>query len=701
MSGGIDYSKWDHIDGASSSDEEGEEKFAAMRPEGPNVYTKSNASATIGHSVQFAGAGERGGKSISAETFKLAVGGSPKPFSVTFAVGEMMGVAEDNSLPEGSKVMIMSTQKRAVSLDLCHGVWNNKRLTPSGHLNVDVQINGEMILRCVHDNITAGDWKFMKDRAGSDAARREKIERLQKATKLCKEAMSLPPRKSGPCKRSALVEEAVRTSDICAWAYYMRFELLGVKSGKIEDIHPKGRLKKGKDLVKCLAALKDSIAAGRALIELVNANEIFLGKFYAWVPTRWLVRSTYMAACLQHLLGNLDEAERLFSECIGHDQEDNLGARNRQLLVCLDRGDETGLGTKHLKRLLKARFGDDNTIDDVLALQNYTRALNSFVMKGDRASSTELLKHAITKNPHVPPLILCWELPEPVHPLVEIFSKDEAATYAEDSRVHWEGVTDAMQWLEKTFRETRGGDACAVNRDMIRGMRLIVSATYEFPSKSAQEKENILSDAMALFKSAVKELRKDNSTLQYDCYDHMATCAYYLHNHALTVVNCNLALSYDDINIDKKKALIYTRAESKEKLNDLEGALSDFKDVWSNIGHFTSAKEGIERIEMKLNTQDPFLRPWTPPPGSTRQSQEEKSRSDSISREVEELCGKTAPNPSQNAEERCASCARWGITLKKCAGCGLVSYCGKACQTQGWRSHKRICRETRKKSKSN
>jgi ferredoxin len=31
------------------------------------------------------------------------------------------------------------------------------------------------------------------------------------------------------------------------------------------------------------------------------------------------------------------------------------------------------------------------------------------------------------------------------------------------------------------------------------------------------------------------------------------------------------------------------------------------------------------------------------------------------------------------------------MALKKCARCMAVGYCGKACQTQAWRQHKREC----------
>ena len=37
----------------------------------------------------------------------------------------------------------------------------------------------------------------------------------------------------------------------------------------------------------------------------------------------------------------------------------------------------------------------------------------------------------------------------------------------------------------------------------------------------------------------------------------------------------------------------------------------------------------------------------------------------------------------------CAVCGKGDA--KRCAGCGTVGYCGKACQAQGWKDHKRDC----------
>ena len=33
---------------------------------------------------------------------------------------------------------------------------------------------------------------------------------------------------------------------------------------------------------------------------------------------------------------------------------------------------------------------------------------------------------------------------------------------------------------------------------------------------------------------------------------------------------------------------------------------------------------------------------------------------------------------------------------RRCAGCGAVGYCGKECQVEGWKAHRRVCRRRSK-----
>ena len=43
----------------------------------------------------------------------------------------------------------------------------------------------------------------------------------------------------------------------------------------------------------------------------------------------------------------------------------------------------------------------------------------------------------------------------------------------------------------------------------------------------------------------------------------------------------------------------------------------------------------------------------------------------------------------------CLACGKTGAK-SVCAGCRTVSFCGKACQTEAWRGHKRACRRVQR-----
>lgn len=47
----------------------------------------------------------------------------------------------------------------------------------------------------------------------------------------------------------------------------------------------------------------------------------------------------------------------------------------------------------------------------------------------------------------------------------------------------------------------------------------------------------------------------------------------------------------------------------------------------------------------------------------------------------------------------CASCSKQNDSLKRCAGCQLVYYCGRECQVAHRKAHKKLCRNQAKKLK--
>ena len=43
----------------------------------------------------------------------------------------------------------------------------------------------------------------------------------------------------------------------------------------------------------------------------------------------------------------------------------------------------------------------------------------------------------------------------------------------------------------------------------------------------------------------------------------------------------------------------------------------------------------------------------------------------------------------------CEVCGK--VDARRCVGCGAVGYCGKECQVQDWKKHKRFCRRSKPK----
>lgn len=57
-----------------------------------------------------------------------------------------------------------------------------------------------------------------------------------------------------------------------------------------------------------------------------------------------------------------------------------------------------------------------------------------------------------------------------------------------------------------------------------------------------------------------------------------------------------------------------------------------------------------------------------------------------------------------DGNESCAYCEAKeseGKKLKRCGGCGIPVYCCKECQERDWRSHKPLCKATKKLAKIN
>jgi hypothetical protein len=139
----------------------------------------------------------------------------------------------------------------------------------------------------------------------------------------------------------------------------------------------------------------------------------------------------------------------VLKQCLALAIHDKLGARQKQLLTVLLRD---GVQGEEIPWLLAAKLGEDQQMDDVFALFNYTRALRAFCDKGgDCKTSRKLLEYAIEKNDKVPILLLAWESSRRSPQLMWLGGEMEATDYVEDNNKFWIDTNGALDWLGTVY----------------------------------------------------------------------------------------------------------------------------------------------------------------------------------------------------------------------------------------------------------
>jgi tetratricopeptide (TPR) repeat protein len=558
------------------------------------------------------------------------------------------------------------------------GMYLNARLVPtSGQTLVAMcMCNPPNAMTSYHslDAFDKEDWDFLKSRLSRPDVNR--IDKLLKALDLCTEAARLDT--SDPMRRT-LIDQAIQTSpELCAKAHYMSFELL-VSTDQSSNNNNKSNN-------RSVSAAKDAIVAGRAFASLVRTDEFCKGNLYSFVPTRWYVRSLYSLGSFLLHEGDLDGADTYLKECIANDIHDKLGARHKQLLVALERG----LDSDDIPWLLKARFGDDQVEDDIFSLWNYTRALAAFCNKGDCKLSNKLLSHAIARNPNVPPVLLAWELPKSSQALVVIGSEYEAGDYALDNLQYWLDTKGALEWLEKVYCKEKRVSPLTTNTEamllLVQGTRCITNRNYQ-----------ALSEGILKFERLLEIVNRDddatNRTLHPKVLHRKAICHDKLREYDAALIHYNSALCLcNPTDTEMIKELFYNRASCKEAKGDLNGALQDYTFVYQRMGAFSTAKEGIERLEARLNIQTSMIPPC-PDFGVNENEDKMLEKMQHLSNLMPRIDPKTTVAAIL---ERCSYCQRGGITLAKCSGCGEARFCSKECQVSGWKKiHKYVCKASK------
>ena len=331
--------------------------------------------------------------------------------------------------------------------------------------------------------------------------------------------------------------------------------------------------------------------------------------------------------------------------------------------------------------------------DEVFALWNYTRALYSFGKKGKSKESNKLLKRAIEKNPHVPPLLLSWEISSYSPVFMLLGGPGEGTDYIRDNAQYW--FSSALEWIEEIYCETTGIRQPITNstaRAHIKGTKLmteaqnVIGAVDTNAIRAAIDEFESLLDFLDRSVSSQKRLRKE--VLQ-----RKGICHGYLGEHTLAIRHLNSALCLcKPTDKEAIKMLYYSRAASKEEMGDLRGAYDDFKFVYQNIDNPSTAFDGIRRLEKRLNIQNSAIpTPNIDYSGIDDSIAEVKAFEHTI---CQMLPRNKHSDSAAGSQERCTQCGRGGMRLFECSGCkdSRYKFCSKECLADNWRVlHKYIC----------
>lgn len=215
-----------------------------------------------------------------------------------------------------------------------------------------------------------------------------------------------------------------------------------------------------------------------------------------------------------------------------------------------------------------------------------------------------------------------------------------------------------------------------------------ISKTTKRISKAIRKFEGVLS---------IAESDDSYSLACLDALEKLGVCYNTIKNPRKALTYLSRALEYKCLlrnEKDKYKEILYQSASCKEALGDYDGALQDYKTVFDKIGPFSTAYEGVKRIESKTGRKSAVI------PSSLEQefsspSQEELDENKRRAEAARYALGVGNPNDSVAAkQERCFHCKRGGIKLKQCANCrdDSVVYCSKDCQKKSWKAiHKYVC----------
>lgn len=547
------------------------------------------------------------------------------------------------------------------------------------------QSNGDMLQA---DFNLADDFEFCKEQIGVTSKDKKLIDSVMIANKICRDSA----KEVNYEKRENMLHQALGACPKhCPMAHYFLFQIEMMQYVK-KQYNPAKKMKRNLCVEK---HAKKAVVAGRALADLLRARNFCEGNLYSFEPTRNYVRALFNHGNYLLSVGKEQEAYDLYQECLANDIHDSLGARHRQLKAVL--GGKKGINVARMSKLLDASFGEDQVRDDVFALWNYTRALHKFIEKGRCKKTIKLLEHAIGKNPHVPPLLLQWEIgiTGDTNPMMQIGEMMEAIDYVPENRKHWKNTEGALLFLEEVYCDHDKAKVPPISKQ---ARKVLSEATELYVGNEQSPHMAKLAIKKYTELLSIIEDNKESTEVTITTLKHIGYCSKSLRNNPEAIKYFTTAYSLCTMLTDKdlQKELLYQLAMCKEDSGDYEGALRHYKTVKDRFGMFSTLLEGVKRIEEKIGRSTGIC--------SQADSSLNFQNADDFSEKARNLCSNVPRNTSTSVAstlERCSVCARSGIKLLDCGGCDSgdrerAKYCSKDCQRKDWKNlHKHICKSSK------
>ena len=189
----------------------------------------------------------------------------------------------------------------------------------------------------------------------------------------------------------------------------------------------------------------EALAAATRLMERLSFNPDE-ETYWDAVSTRPYMRVRFAIGYSRWRSGTREEAREHFQELIRLNPEDNQGVRYVLAAILLEQGEDG-----EAQRLM-ARYYEDSH-----CYWYYNKTLLQFRRKGDHASTRDLLRQALHRNPFVPTHLLnkhpfdSWELDA-----VEAGEESEAIEYFQLYREAWRMTPGALDWFAKATSSMTG-----------------------------------------------------------------------------------------------------------------------------------------------------------------------------------------------------------------------------------------------------